>query len=142
MAEYPGWVLELRDEILDCLVGFTFFEMRYSPPDGNDYESHLIEIAPVKLEIAEAGENDGEEIFDSNFDVNLLELNRLFNRVDYFHSEPDYETLSRTFTVGAMYRRRKVFLIIRTVPFEDAEIVGRIRQGGKFEFFKDLNFGD
>lgn len=136
MENLPGWVLELRDEIYDCLVGFTYFELRYCAPDGNDYESHLIEIAPVKLEIAEAGENDGEEIFDSNFDVNLLELTKLFTRVDYFHSEPDFDTFTRTFTMGATYRRRKVFLIIRTVPFLDAEIVGRLWQG-KFEFFKD-----
>lgn len=139
MADTPAWAMELNEEVLDCIEGFSFFETRYYAPDENEYGSHLLEIAPAKLEIAEAGEHDGDEVFDSNFDVDLLGLKRVFGRVHYFHSETDYETLSRKFSLEATYQRRTVVLVIRTVPFDDAEIAGRIHQGGQFEIFKDMD---
>jgi hypothetical protein len=137
MADTPEWAMELCEEVLDCIEGFSFFEPRYYAPDANEYGIHLIEIAPAKLEIAEAGEHDGEEVFDSNFDVDLLALKRLFGRVRYFHSEIDYETFTRKFSLEATYQRRAVVLAIRTVPFDDAVISGRLHQGGKFELFND-----
>jgi hypothetical protein len=39
----------------------------------------------------------------------------------------------------ATYRHKTIFLNIRTVPFEDAEIAGRLWPGGKFEIFKDAD---
>ena len=142
MANTPKWVLDLCDEVLDCLEGLTFFETQYTVPDEHEADSHLIEFAPVKLEIAEAGENDGEEVFDPNFDVDLLALTSVFESVEHFRSVIDHETRSRAFEIGATYRRRPVFIRIQTVPFEDAEIVGRIKQGGVFEFFDELDVDD
>ncbi len=139
MADTPEWALELSNQVMDCMEGLTFFETRYYAPGENTFETHLLEIAPVKLEIAEAGENDGEEIYDSSFGIDLLRLKGIFTRVVDFHSGTDYTTFSRTFTMEATYQRRKVFLILRTAPFEDAETVGRVYKGGKFEFFKDVD---
>ncbi len=138
----PKWALELCDKILDCVEGFSIFESQYYAPDENEFGCHLIEIAPVKLEIAEAGENDGEEIFDPNFDVDLLALSNVFDKVDYFHSGIDFETNSRVFIMEATYLHRAVILNIRTVPFEDAQIAGRLWPGGEFEFFKDVDLDD
>ena len=139
MAETPQWVVKLSNEVLECMEGFTFFETQYYDPASNEFECHLVEIAPVKLEIAEAGENDGEEIFDSSFDVDLLALTTVFDTVDYFHSGVDYETQARMFTIEATYQQRTILLNIQTVPFEDAEVVGRIKPGGILEFFNDVD---
>lgn len=139
MAEIPGWAVELCDEVLACIEGLTFFDIQYYAPDKHTLESHLIEVAPVKLEIAEAGERDGEEIFDPNFNIDLLALKGVFGTVRSFYSAIDHKTQSRMLMMEGTYRRRTIFLNIRTVPFEDAEIVGRVRPGGKYEFFHDMD---
>ena len=131
----PEWAQAFCEEILDCFEDLSPFEARYAKPKDNEYESHLFEIAPVLMEIDQPNENDGEEVFSQNFHVDLLAIQKVFSRINVFDFGFDSNQQAQIVIEGKK-ARRDIVVLIHTVPFDDADISGRIGSGGSIEFFE------
>ncbi len=132
----PDWAQELGEQFLECFEDLSVFEVRYLKPKENEFEEHLFEIAPALMEIAQPTENDGEEVFSQNFTIDFLAIQKVFSKVAWFQYGLD-EHRSPEITIEGRARRRGITVVIHTVPFDDADVCGRIGNGGSIELFDE-----
>ena len=126
--EWPAWAHDLFETIVACIefkgVG-SLQGAYYEAEDGEDTD--LLEVAPALAELAVAGPDDGETVWPIIHSVDLLEIQRAFDRVEADGMLLDNEDASPELSVEGTLRGRRVLVTIYAKPFEDAEVESVIR---------------
>jgi hypothetical protein len=118
-AQMPDWAQGLCEAISATVEfkGASAMVAHYAAPDENEWEAELIEIAPARMEIEEAGPNDGEQIYGIIHNLDLLTVQDQFDEVQAlsFGFENDGQPI---ITVEGLYGGRDVVVLINLFPFD------------------------
>ena len=126
--ECPAWAHELFGTIVACIDFKGIGSLQgayYAAEDGEDAD--LIEVAPALAELAVAGPDDGEIVWSIVHSVDLLAIQRAFDRVDAVGMLLDNDDASPELSVEGELQGRQVLVTIYAKPFDDAEVESVIR---------------
>ncbi len=126
--DWPAWAYDLFETIVACIEFKGIGSLQgayYAAEDGED--THMIEVAPALAELAVAGPDDGETVWPIIHHVDLLEIQRAFDRVEAVGMLLDNDDASPELSVEGTRRGRRVLVTIYAKPFEDAESESVIR---------------
>ncbi len=126
--EWPAWAHDLFETIVGSIEfkGLGSLQGAYHAAEGED-DADLIEVAPALAELAVAGPDDGEVVWSIIHSVDLLEIQRAFDRVEAVGMLLDNEDGSPELSVEGLVEGRQVVVTIYAKPFEDAEVASVIR---------------
>ncbi len=116
----PDWADHLFETIASTIEfkGFAEMEGYYLAPEENDWGVHLLEMAPVLMEVMESGPNDGEHVYGVINNIDLLAVQDALDSVSAlgFGFENDG---SPVLTVEGSAGGRELVLRINALPFPD-----------------------
>ncbi len=126
--EGPAWAHDLFETIVACIEfeGIGSLQGAYYEAEDAD-DADLLEIAPALAELAVAGPDDGETVWPIIHHVDLLEIQRAFDRVEAVGMLLDNDDASPELSVEGELQGRRVLVTIYAKPFEDAEVESVIR---------------
>ncbi len=126
--DWPAWASSLFATIVASIdfTGVGSLQGAYYAAEV-DEDADLIEVAPALAELAVAGPDDGEVVWSIIHSVDLLEIQRAFDRVEAVGMLLDNEDASPELSVEGTLQGRQVLVTIYAKPFEDAEVESVIR---------------
>jgi hypothetical protein len=121
--QMPDWVQALFEALASTIEfkGMAYMEGYYSAPDETAWGVDLLEMAPALMEIAEAGPNDGEEVYGIIHNFDLLAAQELFDEVNGLIFGLENDGLP-CITIEGTTGGREIVVLIYVLPFEDAEV--------------------
>ena len=119
--QLPTRAHRLLEQLADVVEfqGPATLEGHHLEPDETDWGVDLIELAPALLDLVEAGPHDGAQTYGLASASDLRVLDEVFERI----------ALAVDFSgvyAGGCFEGREVAVVIYFIPFEDAEVGGRI----------------
>ena len=126
--DWPAWARDLFETIVACIEfkGIGSLQGAYYAAEDAD-DTDLLEVAPALAELAVAEPDDGETVWPIIHHVDLLEIQRAFDRVEAVGMLLDNDDASPELSVGGELQGRRVLVTIYAKPFEDAEVESVIR---------------
>ena len=123
----PAWITRLLEQLADVVEfqGPATLEGHHLEPDETDWGVDLIELAPALLDLVEAGPHDGAQTYGLVSALDLFVLNEVFARIDHLALDFDAQRQPRV-TLEGRFEEHEVAVVIYFVPFEDAEVSGRL----------------
>ena len=126
--DWPAWAHDLFERIVGSIEFKGIGSLQgayYAAEDSGDID--MIEVAPALAELAVAGPDDGETVWPIIHSVDLLEIQRAFDRVEAVGMLLDNDDASPELSVEGTLQGRQVLVTIYAKPFEDAEVESVIR---------------
>ncbi len=114
----PDWADKLFETIASTIEfkGFAEMEGYYLAPEENEWGVHLLEMAPVLMEVMESGPNDGQQVYGVINNIDLLAVQDALDSVASlgFGFENDG---SPVLTIEGSTGGRELVLRINALPF-------------------------
>lgn len=119
----PEWARDLAQAIADNIVfgALASLDCKQSGPDETDWGVDLVELWPALMEIQEAGPNDGEIVFGIIHRFDILEAQKIFDKLD--NVQFGFAMAGQPkITFEAWFKGRPVVVIVYFEPeFDDDE---------------------